>query len=284
MKWEDERWVKLYTRDSVTWRRWGWKGQCVFLHLLRKVDHFGRIVLDDGLEPWEAVSFASDGMPEDICRDGIAALVRTKTLRIEGGVMELVNYTDAQEARTSAAERKRRQRERERAMAELAEREGGAVLEIAQGVTKRDGQSRSVTDSHAESRGVTRSHDKIDRETERETDRPAALTPDGAWTALRSRMLEMGHPTRPGATVTLPAGAPRDWPTIFRDWGGLRGVLDRIEIWHGQLKAGKGDPSWWSGKVFTCKSFAIMVADCDSNAASAAKPLIRRRLEHGQAY
>lgn len=275
MKWEDERWVKLYTRDSVTWRRWGWMGQCVFLQLLRKVDHYGRIDLDDGLEPWEAVMLASDGMPEDVCRGGIDALIRTGTLAVGAKSMVLVNYQEAQLARTSDKERKRRQREKER-----------ADREQVQSVTKRDHASQNVTDSHTASHGVTARHDKIDREIEREKEREkesGVLSPDGAWSALRARMIEMGHPTRLGARVTLPAGAPRDWPTIFRDWGGLRGVLDILEKWHSHLRAGRGDASWWSGKVFTHQAWARVVADCDEwDGGDAAKPVIRRKLEHGQ--
>lgn len=43
MNWSDERYVKLYERDTLTWP---WQAKCVFALLLRKVDRSG--VLDTG--------------------------------------------------------------------------------------------------------------------------------------------------------------------------------------------------------------------------------------------
>ena len=86
----------------------------------------------------------------------------------------------------------------------------------------------------------------------------------GAWTALRQRLLELGHPTEPGRAVSWPGGSgPREWPQVFDQWGGLRGVLGWVERWHAHLGQGRGDPSWWAPKAFTQAAFERLVADVE---------------------
>lgn len=161
MKWGAERWVKLYTKDTATWRRWRWEGQCVFMQLLRKVDYDGRVDLD-GMEPWEVVSVLSDGMPEDVCRRGLDALVRTKTLVVTDAHIELQNFREAQDAKATGAERQRRHRERKKSQ-EVTEHE----LDKAD-VTNGDAALRGVTQRHPELRAVTGGNHKIEEKEERE--------------------------------------------------------------------------------------------------------------------
>ena len=49
MNFEDEHYVRIYTKDTKTWLRWGWEGQTVFMHLMRRLDKAG--VLEDIEDP-----------------------------------------------------------------------------------------------------------------------------------------------------------------------------------------------------------------------------------------
>lgn len=46
MNWSDERYVRLFTRDTVTWLRWSFETRAIFCLMLRKVDRSG--VLETG--------------------------------------------------------------------------------------------------------------------------------------------------------------------------------------------------------------------------------------------
>ena len=41
MRWEDERYVRLYTRDTATWKLLPWQAKCLLPLLLRKMDRAG---------------------------------------------------------------------------------------------------------------------------------------------------------------------------------------------------------------------------------------------------
>jgi len=79
--WSNERYVRLYTRDSVTWSLWPWEARALFCFLLRKVDRAG--VLDlGGNDPARAVA-AVVGMPLAMVKEHLPAI-------IESGAVESV--------------------------------------------------------------------------------------------------------------------------------------------------------------------------------------------------
>jgi hypothetical protein len=139
MRWEDERYVRLYTRDTLTWIRWGWEGQCVFALLERKVDRAGVIEIGEE-DPAEALN-AITGIPVEICAIAWARLSAGKnptvTIRDEmSRAFVIPNFIEAQEANQSDAARKRKSRELARAV----------------------NQSRDVTNGHENGQKVTRGH------------------------------------------------------------------------------------------------------------------------------
>lgn len=137
MNWSDERYVRLYTRDTVTWKRWGWETRAVMGLLLRKVDRSG--VLDTGAhDKVEAFALLLE-IPVDVAERAIAELVRCGTLvESEGGFL-LPTFIEAQEAPQSDAARQRDSRERRRA-ANLRNNDDACHA-----------VSRGVTDGHAAS-------------------------------------------------------------------------------------------------------------------------------------
>ena len=55
MDFSNEPYVRVYTRNTTTWRRLEWQGQCVLIQMLRVVDRSGVLDIED-MTPAEAVS------------------------------------------------------------------------------------------------------------------------------------------------------------------------------------------------------------------------------------
>lgn len=154
MRWEDERYVRFYTRDTPEWLALSWQARGLFGLIIRAVDRAGVMPVGKlGLKgvavavraPWADVEGPLGELLEDGCVVYDAAL--SKVL--------VPNYIEAQEASQSDAARKRASRERARACF------GGSsnASESARVVTNCDDiESRIVTESHVQSQAVTRGH------------------------------------------------------------------------------------------------------------------------------
>lgn len=120
MDWSNERYVRVYTRDTTTWKLMDWRGRVVLQLLIRKVDRAG--VLDVGHDGVLGLAAVLE-LPIDIAEAGIAQLTTsrggTPTVLDTGTAYVLPNFIDAQEAPTSDPQRKResRARRRDRALA-----------------------------------------------------------------------------------------------------------------------------------------------------------------------
>ena len=150
MDWENERYIRVYVRDTADLLAIGWQGRAVWHELLRKVDRAGIL---DTTEP--AIVAETLRIPEEIASAGLKRIFG-RGMVIEGQldgkpVLLIPNFQEAQEATSSVKERQRESRQRRR---ELARAEGI--------VTDRDMQSRNVMDeSRSEtetSRAVTACH------------------------------------------------------------------------------------------------------------------------------
>lgn len=136
MDWQDERYVRLFTRDTPEWICWPWQARCVLAMLLRKVDRTGAIGC--GRLGVRGLA-AAIGLPEDVTRVGLEALVEdgcvvsTKTQDARGAAGQLVvavrNFIEAQEAVRSDAARQRDHREQVRAK-RSKEQEADVTLEL----------------------------------------------------------------------------------------------------------------------------------------------------------
>lgn len=109
MRYEDERYVRLYTRDTATWIAIGWEGRHVLVMLLRKVDRAGVI---DLLEGEEVESIAQLIMsPVEVVAAGLNKLIERKVVKIEAGQLFWPRFLEAQETPTSDKLRKQKSRE-----------------------------------------------------------------------------------------------------------------------------------------------------------------------------
>jgi hypothetical protein len=111
MRWEDERYVRLYTRDTVTWKLLPWQAKCLIPLLMRKLDRQG--IADVGSDGLAGIAVLTD-LPLELVEAAWPELVKRGVFTLESGRVSMPNYMAAQEARSSAAERQRRYRESQR--------------------------------------------------------------------------------------------------------------------------------------------------------------------------
>ena len=140
MDWENERYVRVYTRDTIDWVALGWEAQALFFFIIRKVDRSG--VLEVGKHGARGIA-ALVGMPAEIVERSLPILIADGCVTITGGLLLIPNFIEAQEAKQSDKQRQKECRERRRSEAR------------SQNVT---GPSHNVTESHGRSQPVTDGH------------------------------------------------------------------------------------------------------------------------------
>ena len=142
MDFANESYVRVYTRDTMSWKRLNWQARAVLVLLFRKLDRAG--VLDlEGLDPVEAVSLATE-LPVDVVEAGLPKLLERGTLVARAGALISPRFMEAQECSKSDALRSKEYRERRRSQA-LSEPSQDVTPE-SQDVT---GASREITERHA---------------------------------------------------------------------------------------------------------------------------------------
>lgn len=114
MDWSNETYVRLYTRDTATWLKIRWQGQCLFMQLLRKVDRSGR--LDGITDTIDDLSLIT-GLPDDVVETGLEKLQKFGVVEINDEILVIPNYIEAQTASKSDKQRQRESRENRRNMA-----------------------------------------------------------------------------------------------------------------------------------------------------------------------
>lgn len=154
MDWENERYVRLYTRDTVEWEMWRWEARALWPQIMRKLDRSGRLVLGKhGVRGLAALV----KLPLEVVQPGLegdGGLLDDGCVVLEGDVLYAPNFVPAQEAKKSDRQRKAEERERKRA----AGQDVTESHEPSEPVTKRDTESRNVTDGHETGQKVTIGH------------------------------------------------------------------------------------------------------------------------------
>lgn len=150
MRWEDERYVRLYTRDTITWKLLPWQSKAILPLLLRKLDRAG--VLELGDEDLEGVAALIE-VPWEVVEAGLRGLLKRGVFLHSGKALVMPNFLAAQEVSMSDAQRKREQRERERNRRVSGEKP--IPSGVSQNVTECHEMSQAVTPSHEASQSVT---------------------------------------------------------------------------------------------------------------------------------
>lgn len=152
MNWSNERYVRLYTRDTSDWLLLSWQAQALLCLLLRKADRLGEI--DLGRHGLKGVA-AHVKMPWKVAEPALEELLADGVVHREDreGRLLLVfkNYTIANESTSAGAERMRRYRERHRDAREASPRDETSPGDVTgdahggDGDVTRDGVTHKVT-------------------------------------------------------------------------------------------------------------------------------------------
>lgn len=153
MRWEDERYVRVYTRDTGEWLALGWEAQALFLFALRKADRAG--IVHTGKARARGLA-AMAGMPLAVVDVTLPLLLADGCVRESDGGYIIPNFIRAQEVSISDAQRKRDQRERDRDKALAAGVTSQPMVADILATLSRQEVTRAVTeDGHA----MTSRHD-----------------------------------------------------------------------------------------------------------------------------
>lgn len=147
MRWADERYIRVYTRDTAEWVALGWEAQALFVLALRKMDRAG--ILELGRAGTRGLA-ALVGMPIEVVDRALPVLLEDGCLVLSGTTLVAPNYIEAQESKQSDAQRQRESRARAR---DLAAVRGHTV---SRNVTPPDA-TQEVDEEHlmSQSRNVT---------------------------------------------------------------------------------------------------------------------------------
>lgn len=148
MNFEEEDYVRVYTRDTATWNALGWEGQCVLLQTMRKVGRRTGEFEVGTLDPVEALAFALRA-PVKSVRVGLERMTSLGVAVIAEGKIVLPKFLRAQWARRSDAARKRESRDAQSAL------DSGATPPSI------GSNPANVTLGHTESQPVTSGHSPI---------------------------------------------------------------------------------------------------------------------------
>lgn len=148
MDWQNESYVRLYTKDTPTWRRLKWEGQAVLSLLLRKIDQSG--VMDGIEDVYDDVSIAT-GMNIEDAKKGLDLLLKYEVFKFSENTLFMPNFLEAQTASKSDKQRQKESRDNRKAKANIITNGDN----VSQNVTDK---SQNVTKCHTSSQPVTSGH------------------------------------------------------------------------------------------------------------------------------
>ncbi len=210
MHWEDERWIKVYTRDTPEWTSLSWEARGIFLLLLRIVDRAGVLNLGRSGQKGLATMLR---VPPDALADALSELEAVENVRLEDGRLVIPNHVEAQEARASPKERQAARRERNK-----AKKGDGESHAASRGVTHGHAESHDVTRRHAASHGVTTRLDVDEQETrqaeEKGTHPACAPASVRVATAAPTAAAKDDAPGKPSTDARMPAAQTAPAPML----------------------------------------------------------------------
>ncbi|MBJ6762782.1 hypothetical protein JGU66_18620 [Myxococcaceae bacterium JPH2] len=278
MRWEDEHFVKIYTRDTVNWLALSYDARCLFLQLVRKVDRAGILTLGrHGRRAVAVLLGAMDLWPSRL-EPALRELEEDGCLQVEGDRLVIPNFSAAQQARQTDRARKAEQRERDRADAMSS---GATASVTGLDIQAQNKRARShdvtpaVTSGHTASHDVTLRRDETRREeTRREETRgdPRAEAREAPTSPSPRQGLTMAPSPEPAparhADGSLPFEAP---PAAVREESLPDGLMRvHLEV--------KGKPYTWQPHRDDTAALALLAR---AKADGAGVPEVLQRWRHG---
>ena len=146
LNFEDEPYVRVYSRKTLTFKRLGWEGRTVLWHLMLEADRSG--VIDVGLgDAIEAVADIIE-LPVEVVRVGLERLASHGVTERHEASLVITNFIEAQEAKRPDRVRAKEYRQRHRAEKRKTTPPNNPD-EYAETVTPRHAPSQTVTDRHS---------------------------------------------------------------------------------------------------------------------------------------
>lgn len=202
MRWEDERYIRWYTRNTPQWRAMSWRARGLFGLIMREVDRAG--ILDLGTLGPKGVAVAVEAPWVEI-QAPFAELLENGCCVLAGTNLLVPNFLAAQEANQTDRARKQKSRELARSLAQItvvAVRDTTASQDVT-GLGHAAGPN--VTPGHAASHAVT----------------PSSAVPS---LALPSRAEEEPMSGKPDSEVTSSDTDPEAGSALARP----AGAVDRV--------------------------------------------------------
>lgn len=211
LEWDQERWVKVYVRDSGDFAMLSWDAKALLLMLWRKADPLGVVRSAARCLP----AFLGHRENATQIAQGLADLEAIGAIEVRSDSLRLVEFVDAQSAVLSDRVRQAARRERKAV--------SGNTIE-SQNVTESHAMSRDVTNGHAASRDVTTRSDKTRQDEIRSDQTPTVqsptIQPDSKPQANASAsagfvLTTESQPEAPGSTkASKPTRKPDPIPNI----------------------------------------------------------------------
>lgn len=155
MDWSNERYVRLYTRDSKTWLLLSWEGQAVLSMFLRKCDRCG--IMSGAVDAVDLAVIFANGIPVEVVETGLARLLKHGVIESGKEGFFMPKFLEAQETSSSDAQRQRESREKRLAKTRVTSCDivSQEDHDLSHGVTFSHALSRPVTSCHNLSQPVT---------------------------------------------------------------------------------------------------------------------------------
>lgn len=142
MRWEDERYVRVFTRDTPSWDAMGWEAQALLVLIFRKMDRTGLLALGNSGRRGLA---ACVRMPIEVVDRALDVLLEDGVLTMSGKDIFCPNFMVAQECAKSDSLRSREKRER--AHVKLTQSVSAPTQSVAQATRSDTSVPRSDTPS-----------------------------------------------------------------------------------------------------------------------------------------
>lgn len=249
MNFEDEPYVRVYKRKTVTTKLIGWEGRAVLHAMMLEVDRAGVFDLS-GEQPTDAIAALTE-IPIDVCRVGLGRLIERGVVEHVGDHLVLPRFVMGQ----SAAQSDRVRQAESRALRSALAR--GIAPST---VTVRDETSQPVTECHVRSHGVTVGHSELSLAKQIRSEEEIPPTPQGASTTKQPKPKSERKTAQPPpedfepdeATIACASETGRDWRKDWlacRDWHIAKGEkkVDYQATLRGWMRRGLDAPRASSG-------------------------------------
>lgn len=155
MDWENERYVRMYVRDTPDLLAIGWEGRALLWEMMRKCDRAGVLPFDGDTGMLAELL----RMPCDVVTRALDKLMKRKIVDRGDNALVIPNFMEAQEAKQSDRQRQKESRARRRLAAMSHAVTGGH--DPSRDIDNRDRVSQIVTDCHESSQHVTDGHSSL---------------------------------------------------------------------------------------------------------------------------